>query len=170
MANYGRSVEIAETILGRMTTLLNPFWGMLPRRLWKATKDYFAYGTTFSPLNAGVTQTNQIQIQADSHFMIIAMNRDVRSAADDETVVADPSMLVNLFDSGSGRNLFNIPLHSELFMGFGQLSGYTSYPKLLKASSTFSVEVENLTAATNYIVRMAFIGFKVFLNMPEGEW
>lgn len=170
MANAGRANQLSEQMLGRLTTLLNPFWGMLPRRLWDATKDFFVYSTTYLPLNAGVTLTNSIQIQADSHFMIIQINRDVRSAADDETIVADPSMLVRLFDSGSGRQLQDNPVPSENWFGYAQLPGYLPYPKVLKRASTLTVEVENLTAATNYNVRLAFLGFKIFENMPQGQW
>lgn len=168
MANYGRSVEIAETLLGRMTTLLNPFWGMLPRRLWRATKDYFVYSTTVEPLAAGQAVTNQIQIQADSHFMIIQINRDVRGANED-TIVANPAFTIQLFDSGSGRNLFDQAQHVENVVGTGQLPGYSSFPKILKASSTLSVLFTSLSA-NNQTVRLSFVGFKIFLNMPVGEW
>ncbi|MEE8177701.1 MAG: hypothetical protein V3T65_06880 [Acidobacteriota bacterium] len=162
MVNAGRALQVSEQLIGRLLPLLNPFWGMLPRRLWAKTKDFFVYGTEFLPLAANAVSANrEIQIQSDSHFVIMAAVI-VATSVDDLTTVGPPiPQTARLFDTGSGRELQNHDVHVDNYFGTAILPAYWTYPKLIKAASTFRTELTNLSA-TAANVRVDFWGFKIF--------
>ena len=162
MVNAGRAMQVSEQLIGRLLPLLNPFWGMLPRRLWAKTKDFFIYGTQFVPLAASAVAANQeIQIQSDSHFVIMAAVGTVTDVANTAAVGPPVPQTVRLFDTGSGRELQNHDVHFDNMFGDAQLPAYWTYPKLIKAASTFRVELTNLEATARN-VRLDFWGFKIF--------
>lgn len=143
---------------------VNPFWGLLPPALWGETKDFFVYGTDFLPLTASATLAQDIPIQADSHYMIMAGVRTVFQT-DNTTIVANPAILVRIFDTGSGRQVQNRAVHIDNWFGTGQLPAYWPYPKIIKASSTLRVELTDLSGVDRN-VRVEFLGFKIFTNLP----
>ena len=161
-AQYGPPGAVVEEMgVAELLPLLNPFWGLLPRDLWGATKDFFVYSTDFLPLTASVVgQVSDIQIQADSHFMIMAGVREVRDDTN-ATIVTNPPELVRILDAGSGRELTNQSLPIDNLFGTAQLPSYWPYPKIIKASSTLSTFLDNLEA-TDRNVRISYLGFKIF--------
>lgn len=148
--------------VGEMLPLaVNPFWANLDPKIFEWPKDFFVYGTDFTPINAGVTLTRSIQIRQDSHFLIMAGVRTVFQT-NDETVIANPAALVRILDSGSGREIQNRAVQIENLFGTGQLPAYWPYPKIVLANSTIEITLTNQTAGTNYHVRLDFLGFKLF--------
>lgn len=126
------------------------------------TVDFFSYGAEWVPLAAAAGQVpREIQIQADSDFLIVAAVRDVRDAGA-VTLVAAPPVTVRIFDSGSGRDVVNIAQPIENLFGTGQLPTYWPKAKLIQASSTLRVELTNLDGANPFDVRVSFLGYKVF--------
>ena len=112
------------------------------------------------PLSSVVGQVSDIQIQADSHFMIMAGVREVRDDTN-ATIVTNPPELVRILDAGSGRELTNQSLPIDNLFGTAQLPSYWPYPKIIKASSTLSTFLDNLEA-TDRNVRISYLGFKIF--------
>lgn len=167
MTNPGRGASVAGTPGGRIAAaaFVNPFWSNLDPKIWRMPKDFFVYATDFLPLAAGaVAARNTIQIQADSHFLILEANGRV-TETNDTTAVPEPiPITVRIFDSGSGREVMNQAIHWGTLFGDGELPGYLGYPKILKAQSTLEVELTNLNAATAFNVRISFLGFKLFTS------
>lgn len=175
MVNPGRANEVVEQAIGRLIPLLNPFWGMLPRRLWASTKDFFVYTANFitadgTQLPLSGSRDVQTQIQNDSHFIIMAGVRTVFNT-DDTTAIANPPITVQIQDSGSGRSLLSSFTQIENLFGTAQLPAYWPYPKIIKRSSTLTTQLVNLAATARH-VRIAYLGFKVWPDrtMPESEF
>ena len=145
---------------GQITRVPNPFLGLIPRELWSRLKDFFAYTANFIPLTASATQTTNISIQNDSDFLIIYGVGTVTETTEASRLTYVPQ-LVQFRDSGSGRELFDQSTHYHNVYGTAEEPAYWSFPKLLRAGSTFSVTHQNLEAVDRR-VRVAFFGFKVF--------
>src|SRR5262245_50410464 len=81
---------------------VNPFLGLLPPELWNNQKDFFVYGTDFNTIATAATTTNNIAIQSDSNFLIVAGVIAVQATVG---ATATPSFagLVDILDAGSGR-------------------------------------------------------------------
>ena len=137
-----------------------PFLGWLPRKLWRKAKDFFVYSAEFLPLTASGTLTFETAIQADSDFLCVDVCRVVTDVANTVFLTAVPQ-LVNIFDTGSGRNIFDRPQHIDNVMGTGQLPNYWPMPKIFRANATISTTLQNLEA-TDRNVRISYVGFKVF--------
>lgn len=145
---------------GQITRVPSPFLGLIPRELWSRLKDFFVYTANFIPLAASSTQTVNISIQNDSDFLIIYGVGTVTTTDESARLTYIPQ-LVQLRDSGSGRELFDQATHYHNIYGTAEEPAYWSFPKLLRAGSTFSVTHQNLEAVDRR-VRVAFCGFKVF--------
>jgi hypothetical protein len=155
---------------GQIKVPLNPFLGLLPKQLWNRPKDLFIYGAEFLPIAASGAPKVDINIEADSDFLIMAANAVVTDTAD--AIVAstangfdkfNPPFLVTLTTTGSGRSMMNTGISLANLFGTGQFPAVWTFPKLLRASTTFSVTLQNLVA-TAFNVRLSFHGIKVFSN------
>ena len=145
-----------------ITPALNPFFGLLPQELWDKAKDFFIYAADWLPLSASETETQDIAIESDSDFLIVAGNIAAYEASTPETVIDDRPFTATIFDNGSGRRAMNRPVHVDNFYGDGRLPGYWPFPKLIPRASTLSTTLTNLDTATDYIVKVAYMGFKIF--------
>lgn len=144
---------------------VSPFFGMLPPELWSAIKDFFVYSTSFIPLAASATVTNNIAIQADSDFLAVGITGSVFDSPAQTTVVANPPQLVQIVDAGSGRAFFNEAQQWNNVVGTAQNPFLCPMPKLVRANSTISITLQNLDAANARVSRVALIGFKLFMGM-----
>lgn len=127
--------------------------------------DYFVYGTDYTPLGAGLTVANNINIDGSSAFCILS-GVIVESAVDNLTYLGVPPLLVTLQDTGSNRNLSNTSIHASNWFGTAQLPKYWDVPKVLAPNATFQVTAQNLDTTTDRNVRFAFHGFKIFGFRP----
>lgn len=122
--------------------------------------DFFAYSAQFIPLGAGATASSNIVVQNDSDFLIVAgtlASRDTGTGA----IQTDTPFLVQLTDSGSGRNLFDAAQDAANIFGTAQRPAWWTLPKFIKGGSTLVVSLQNLVATARN-VRVSFWGVKVF--------
>ncbi len=129
-------------------------------------KDTFTYSTSFSNANltAGNTVTNNLAIQADADFIILAQTFEADVAAAGQTFSSATYPLVNvlLTDTGSGRQLMNQAVPVPSIFGNGQFPFVLPQPKKLDARSNLAVAVTNRDAAQAYNLTLNFIGAKLF--------
>lgn len=156
--------------------------GYLPRSLIFITsgpnagklrfKQKFAYSTTFKPLTHSTNATNNIQIQADSEFVWISASIDIRSS-DDFTTFTQPNaapMTVLITDGASGNLIMNEDQAVGNFFGnVGAPNVSLGVPFIFRRSGVISVKLTNQHTATDFNVRVAFQGFKVYDIPAEGE-
>lgn len=131
----------------------------------------FTYSATFvtgtaTALAANASAESDMQINADSDFVVQEANMQAFTAADTPETV--PDYLVNIVLTGSGRQIMNQAQHVCNY--FGAYSGANSlqnferlpYPILLTANTTVAVTLTNRSAAAANRVDCMFRGFKVF--------
>ncbi len=130
------------------------------------TIDPFTFVINFLPIAASNTATDNFITQADSGFAIvktaftIASNVNVFVANISDTPKYAP-LLITLSDSGSGRDLSNLPVSINTYFGSGERPYLWSRAKILDPNSTFTARLQNLVA-TDFNVRLSFHGFKIF--------
>lgn len=122
--------------------------------------DHFIYSAVFNTLAANaVNQNTNVPIDNDADFVIRYINLASFSAVG--VPVASPDYLLQLMDTGSGRNLQNQAQHVANVCGTAQRPGILPEPKLIHGGGTLSVLLTNLTAVAAR-VDISFIGLKLF--------
>lgn len=135
---------------------------MLRNRAW----DFFSYGAFFDTIAAGATETEDVQIQNDSDFLIMAATATVAEPATPGTALAGQPFLAQIRDAGSGRAFFNRPTNGRNLFGTGERPCYWPFYRVVRSGSTLSIDATNQTAAAAAIW-IDFIGVKVFKsNVP----
>jgi hypothetical protein len=124
----------------------------------------FTYATSFLALAAASTVTNNIAIQADADFLILAQTYAADVAAAGQTVQTATNPLANvlLINTGTGENLMNQALPVTDIFGSGQFPFILPQPILLPARSNLAVQVNNRDAAQTYNLFLNFIGVKLY--------
>lgn len=127
-------------------------------------KDFYIYEEDFSSVAAGATATGNINIQADSDFVLqkLTFFADIAAAAQTLSGIVIPLMTVQIKDTGSGRDLIESAAPVTNLFGRGELPFILPTPKLFLARSTIAITVTNFDAASTYNLRLSFIGYKVF--------
>lgn len=158
MANVNKTGQAYPTSVG-----VAPFMGWLPRKMWSRAKEFFTYSVEFLPVAAGATATDETAIQADSDFVSVYWARVVTDTTNlIFTANANAPLLVNVIDTGSGRQVFDRPQHIDNLWGTGQLPSYLPMPAKFRASGAIQTVVQNLDGANAFNVRISYVGFKVF--------
>jgi len=130
----------------------------------------FFYSTSFqaSIVAAGATVTQAINVQADSHF-IARYSTITAYSAGLVVAVATPPLLIQFFDTGSGRTIFDNPQPIQNTMGgvaaaagTGALPFIWPEPWLVRAGGTIQVTLVNLGAAAFNRVDISLPGFKAY--------
>lgn len=130
----------------------------------------FFYSSQFlnSVLSAGAAVTQNIAIQSDSHFVVRYFTIATYTAGLVLSVATAP-LLVQFFDSGAGRTLFDSPQPIQNVMGGvaaaagqGSLPFLLPEPWLVRAGGTIQVTLINLGAAAVVRADVSVPGFKVF--------
>lgn len=119
------------------------------------------------PLAASAAPSVDIQVNNDADFLIFAAtgtSRDTGTGASQ----ADRPFTLQVFDAGSGQNLFDRAQDFDACVGTAQRPAYWPMPRLIHAGSTMVVTVTNLIATARN-VRLSFWGVK-FYNDPRGGW
>jgi len=133
----------------------------------------FFYSTSFqnSVIAASATVAQNIQVQADSHFVCryIAQLAYTGGLA---VFTTSPPLLINFFDTGSGRTLQDNPQPIQNLAGgvaalggaAGNLPFILPEPWLIKAGGVVQIQITNLST-TLTVVRLdvSLVGFKVFV-------
>jgi len=141
---------------------VNPFLGLIPKKYWKRLKDFFSYNDDYTPLGAGATLPQSIQIQNDSDFLIMAGVFVMTTTDNTTTFFANAPVTVQITDSGSGRNIMNKATHINNLFGSATLPAIWPFPKLIPAGATLTTTLVNLDGANARNVRIAYWGFKIF--------
>ncbi len=136
----------------------------MPAAIQYQAKDFFAYGLTFTALAAGTSATQNLNIQADSDFILQKMTygADIAGAAQTDSGRVIPLATILIVDSGSGRQSSNAAVDLQSIMGDGRIPFILSQPKIFLAQSNVSITVANISSATTYNIRLSFIGVKGF--------
>jgi hypothetical protein len=127
-------------------------------------KDFYVYEEDFSAVTSGSTATGNINIQADSDFVLqkLTFFADIAAAAQTDSSRVIPLMTVQIKDTGSGRDLIESSAPVSNIFGSGRLPFILPTPKLFLARSTIAITVDNFDAAVTYNLRLSFVGYKVF--------
>jgi len=130
----------------------------------KVLKDFFVYQEDFSALASGATASGNINIQADSDFVVQKLTyfADIAAAVQTNSSRVIPLTSVIVTDTGSGRNLMESALPISNLFGTGQIPFILPQPKMFLARSTITITLANFSAATTYNIRLSFIGYKIF--------
>lgn len=133
------------------------------------SRDLYTYEEDFAEadLVAGQTLNGSIEIQADSDFVWTkgAYFATVAGGAQTNDSRVVPLVSLQLIDTGSGRNLMETATPVPSVFGTGELPFVLPVPRLFFARSTIQVQVTNFSAATDYGLRLSFIGYKAY---PQG--
>jgi len=133
-------------------------------------RDFYVYGSsagsTVTPLAAGASSSDIINIEADSDFILqkLSYEADIAGAAFTDSSRPIPNVNVQLIDSGSGRQLMQNPLPIPSIFGTGELPFILSNPRFFAKNSTIQVAYTNFDAAIGYSIRLSFIGYKIYGN------
>jgi hypothetical protein len=134
----------------------------------------FFYSTQFTTANlvaVGTTVTNNIQIQSDSHFVVRYLNITVYNSPNILVLTSLAALTLNLFDTGSGRTLFDNPQAIQNVAGGapGTLAGTGGQapfifpePWLVRAGGTIQVSITNLGQLSFPRVDVSLPGIKAF--------
>lgn len=130
----------------------------------QVVKDFYIYRTTYDSLTAGTSQSDNFTVEADSDFMLhkLAYFADIAQAAQEEQDRVIPLATALITDTGSGRQLSQGAIPIPSYFGSGRLPFILPAPKMFMARSVVQVQVENFSASTDYNIKLAFIGYKIF--------
>jgi len=132
----------------------------------------FFYSTSFqsSVIAASSTVAQNIQVQADSHFVCRYINHLVYTGGLAVFTTTLP-LLINFFDTGSGRTLQDNPQPIQNLAGgvaalggaAGNLPFILPEPWLIKAGGVVQIQITNLSTTLAAVrLDVSLIGFKVF--------
>lgn len=129
-------------------------------------RDFFVYNTVHSVVVAGTSNTQTININADSDFQIekLTFFADIAAAGQNNSTRVIPLATVLIVDSGSGRQFSDQAFPIASLFGNGQIPFVLKQPKILSARTSISVVVANFDAVNTYNLRLSFIGSKLFLR------
>jgi hypothetical protein len=164
-----------------LDNVLNAIAFRLSRGVGRVKKDFnlsfFTFNVEFLPATLNTFTTQSFLVQNDSAFVVtrtsyVATLTDNITPVNAVTVPAPATtlltygiaapFLVNIVDSGSGRQFSNIDSHIDNWFGDAQQPFFWPSPQVLDPNSNVTVRIQNLSTTVSYNVRCAFIGYKVF--------
>jgi len=164
-----------------LDNVLNAIAYRLQKGVGKVKREYnlsfFTFNVEFLPATLNTFTTGSFLVQNDSAFVLtrttyVATLTDNLTPVNAVTVPAPATtlltygiaapFLVNITDSGSGRQFSNIDTHIDNWFGDAQQPFFWPSPQVLDPNSNVTVRIQNLSTTVSYNVRTAFIGYKVF--------
>lgn len=127
--------------------------------------DHYVYVGEVASIAAGATVTLNINVEADSSFILdkLAFMADLAGAAQTDSTRVLPLVAVSIKDTGSGRDLQSQPVPITSIAGNGELPFVLPQPRVFTANSTITLTFRNDSAATTYEnLTLSLIGRKVF--------
>lgn len=156
----------------------------LGRGVGKVKREYnlsfFTFNVEFLPATLNTFTDRNFLVQNDSAFVLtrtsyVATLTDNITPVNAVTVPAPATtlltlgvsapFLVNITDSGSGRQFSNIDTHIDNWFGSAEDPYFWPSPQVLDPNSNVTVRLQNLSTTVSYNVRCAFHGYKVFGNV-----
>lgn len=143
----------------------------------KFNLSFFTFNIEFLPATLNAFTNGSFIVQNDSAFVLTRATY-VATLVDNKTpvnVVTIPApattimtygivapFLVNIVDSGSGRQFSNVDTHIDNWFGDAERPFFWPSPQILDPNSNVTMRLQNLDPAISYNVRCAFHGYKVF--------
>jgi len=128
-------------------------------------KDFYQYVADFGTITTGTTKTANVNIETDAEFIVdkITYFGTVGGAAQTKESRVVPLVEISLNDTGSGRNLQNLPVPLDCMAGTAELPFVLPVPRKFKPNATITVTATNISAATDYDnLKVVFSGYKKF--------
>jgi hypothetical protein len=128
------------------------------------SKDFYAYQIDFAAIAAGGVGTGNISIQADSDFRLekTVYFTAIAAAGQTDSTRVIPLMTALITDTSSGRQLSSAAVPISSMFGIAQDPFIWETPHIFGARSTLTVSVSNFDAANTYVLRLTFIGTKLY--------
>lgn len=128
------------------------------------SKDFFVYQLDFAAIAAAGVGTGSIQIQADSDFRLekTVYFASIAAATQTDSSRVIPSMTAVIIDTGSGRQLSSAAMPIASLFGTAQDPFIWETPHIFQARSTLTINVANFDAAATYVLRLSFMGTKLY--------
>lgn len=123
----------------------------------KISAYFYGYSAAILATNDGVSATQNINIQADSNFLVQQMMFACLNGA---AMVAQPKLFLQITDASSGMTLFDRALPIWLVAGTPQLPFQLPTPRTFPASSSIQVAITNNDGGARDLYLM-FAGQKV---------
>jgi hypothetical protein len=110
------------------------------------------------------TATGIINIDADSDFYCVALSyqADIAGAALTESTNLIPLITVQITDTGSGKQLSNVPMPIGAMMGDGKRPYRLPRPRVFLSNATIQLNFTTYTAAVTYNLTTLLHGYKVY--------
>lgn len=127
-------------------------------------RDFYTYESQVVDLAVAGSANDVINIEADSDFILqkLTFQADLSGAAQDHSTRVIPNVLVQLIDTGSGRQLMQNPVPIPNIFGTGAIPFILPNPRLFMRNSTIQVAYTSFEAASVPTIRLSFIGYKVY--------
>lgn len=128
-------------------------------------KDWYVYSVAVASLAASATAVANLNIQADARFEVIklAAYADVAGAAQTTSSQVLPLVNMQVTDTGSGRQMFNLATPIPNICGTAQNPLILTNPKSFAPNSNITFSFENISAATTYLnLTISLHGYKLF--------
>ena len=138
---------------------------LLPPDLQQRAMDTFTYNVQILPVLASSSNTGTVTINNDADFLWVS-TAGVVTETDNVTFLTDVPATVLVTDNGAGRTLSDVAVAWNNYIGTAQNPVYLDYPKYLARATSITIQYNNL-AATDYNVRIALRGFKIFTYKPQ---
>ena len=153
----------------------------LHRGVGKVKRDFnlsfFTFNIEFLPATLNTFTSGSFLVQNDSAFVLtrttyVATLTDNKTPVNAVTIPAPATtlltmslcspFLINLTDSGSGRQFSNSDTHIDNWFGDAERPFFWPTPQVLDPNSNVTMRVQNLDTAISYNLRCGFHGYKVF--------
>lgn len=145
-------------------------------RTWSerySSKDYYTYELDFiggnSLAGGGAARVLGFQIDAENDFLWqkACYVATIADAAQTFTTRVLPLVTVSIQASPSGRTLSNIAVPVTSLFGTGEIPFILPQPRTFPARGQVTVTAQAFVAAgTTYLLRLSFIGTKLYLRNP----
>lgn len=116
-------------------------------------------------LNAGLSASASQKIDTSSQFVWVkgTYSCDLAGAAQTDSTRVIPLVTVQLTDTGSERQLFDVPQAIPAIFGTGEIPAILPVPYLFAKNAQISGLFANYSAATNYSrMQLTLIGYRVY--------
>lgn len=128
------------------------------------SQDYYVYGVTIAALAAGVTNTQNIQVQADSDFewIMSTVSGNLHGSAEPwlDTSIIPVTLLVT--DAGSGRQLEQLAVPITTVAGTGKQPFILPVSRRFKSKSSITLAFTSFSASQWDNIFFNMIGRKIF--------
>lgn len=130
------------------------------------SKDFFIYQIDFASLAAGVSAVGNISIQADSDFRLekTVYFTAIGAAGQTDSSRVIPLITVLITDTTSGRQLSSAAVPVPSMFGTAEDPFIWETPHIFPARTTMNISIANFDASNAYVLRLSFIGTKLYYN------